>query len=124
MSRKYSIAGSFRFALSGLSEALWNEPNFQIHTIVAITALIAAKLLNFAQLEWIILAFTIAFVLILELFNTAIEKIVDMVSPEIQESAKVAKDVSAAAVFISAILSIAIGLVLFLPKVLGLINQL
>lgn len=122
MSRRYNVIGSFRFALSGLQEVLFNEPNFQIHAVMGITALIAAKILGLTRNEWIILLFTIAFVLILELFNTALENIVDLVSPEVRPEAKIAKDVAASAVLISAILSIIIGTMLFVPKIQMLIQ--
>lgn len=75
-------------------------------------------------LEWLVLCFTIVFVLILELLNTAMEAIVDMVSPEIQEKAKVAKDVTAAAVLMGALYSLVVLIVLFLPKILALLSQL
>lgn len=122
MSRRYNVIGSFRFAMSGFQEVLFNEPNFQIHTVFGVTALIAAKILGLSRNEWIILLFTIAFVLVLELFNTAIENIVDLVSPDIRREAKIAKDVSASAVLISAILSIIIGTMLFVPKIQALIQ--
>lgn len=108
---------SFSYAFSGIKTALRNEPNIRIHLVLALLASILAFFLNFSPTEWIILAFTIAFVLILELINTTLETIVDIVSPEATEQAKLAKDVSAAAVFISALLSIIIGAFLYLPKI-------
>lgn len=122
MSRKYSVFGSFKFAFDGLREVAFNEPNFRIHLSFASAALLTGLLLNLSVFEWLLLLFTICFVLILELFNTAIEKIVDLVSPEIRPKAKIAKDVSAAAVLISASLSILVGVVLFLPKIIYLIK--
>lgn len=120
MSRKYSVLGSFRFALAGIKEALTNEPNFQIHTIIGITALLAGFIVHLSKVEWIVLLFTVAFVLILELFNTAVEAIVDHLSPKVHPKAKVAKDVSAAAVFIAALLAAVVGAILFVPKLLPL----
>jgi diacylglycerol kinase len=76
-----------------------------------------AFFLGFSPVEWIILAFTIAFVLILELINTTLEILVNIVSPEIKEEARIAKDVSAAVVLIGALLSLVVGAFLFLPKV-------
>lgn len=73
-------------------------------------------------LEWLILGFTIIFVLILELLNTGVEALVDMVSPEIQEKARIAKDVSAAAVFMGAMFSLVVLIVLFLPKLLAFLK--
>ena len=64
---------------------------------------------------------TIALVIILELVNTSLETIVNLVEPDIKEQAKIAKDVSAAAVLISAGVSIAVGLLLFAPKIIALV---
>ena len=118
MSREYSVTKSFKFAFEGIKAVFKEEPNLRIHFIFAIFALVAAFLLGFSTIEWLILAFTISFVLILELLNTALEAIVDLVSPEIKPEAKIAKDVSAAAVFLAAAFSVVVGIVLFLPKIL------
>jgi diacylglycerol kinase len=118
MSREYSVTKSFKFAFEGIKAVFKKEPNLRIHFIFAIIALVTAFLLGFSTIEWLILAFTIFFVLILELLNTALEALVDLVSPEIKPEAKIAKDVSAAAVFLAAILSVVVGIVLFLPKIL------
>lgn len=114
----HSTVKSFSFAFDGIKTAFKEEPNFKIHVVLALLALILAVILGFSGIEWLILLFTITLVLTLELVNTALEEIVNLVSPEIKEGAKVAKDVSAAAVLISAILAIVVGLVLFLPKII------
>ena len=121
MSRKYTTGKSFSFAFSGLKEAFKNEPNFRIHLLLAIIVLVLGITLNISAIEYTILVITISFVLISELINTTLEALVDLVSPEIQEKAKVAKDVSAGAVLISAITAILVGLSIFLPKLLYLI---
>lgn len=122
MSRKYSVIGSFEFAINGIKDAYKNEPNFKIHSIAAIVALFLAFALSFSAIETVILILTILFVLILELINTTLEKITDLVSPEIQPKAKVAKDVSAAAVFLGSIGAFIIGLILYLPKIILLFS--
>lgn len=118
MSREYSIFKSFRFAFEGIRAAFKEEPNLRIHFVFAIMALVAALFLGFSAIEWLILAFAISLVLILEFLNTALEALVDLVSPEMKSRAKIAKDVSAATVFLAAALSVVVGLVLFLPKIL------
>lgn len=122
MKQKHSIFESFAFAFDGLGEVFSREPNFKIHIIIATAALILAWILKLSGVEWLILLFTIASVLILELINTAIEELVDIISPETNEKAKVIKDVSAASVLIAAVVSIIIGLVLFLPKIISLLG--
>ena len=123
MSKTHSTFSSFSYAFSGIRLALKNEPNIRVHFVVAVLVAVAAYFLKFTRLEWIVLAFTVAFVLILELINTTLEEIVDMVSPGVRQRARVAKDVSAAAVLISALLSVVIGGFLFLPKILPLLNK-
>lgn len=121
MSRKYSVFGSFRFALDGISQAATNEPNFQLHLAFSLAAIVAGFIFNLNSFEWIVVFFTIAFVLVLELFNTAIEAIVDHLSPRTHPQAKIAKDVSAGAVFISSILALIIAAIIFTPKIILLI---
>jgi undecaprenol kinase len=121
MSRKDKLAKSFGHAFDGIKAAAKNEPNFQIHLIIATIVCIAGLAVGMSVVEWLILVFTIGFVLILELINTAVEAIVNLVSPDIHHQAKIAKDVSAAAVLIAAILAICVGTFLFIPKIYGLV---
>lgn len=122
MSTDFRITRSFKFAFAGIKEALENEPNLKIHFLLAFLAFLLAYLLKFSSVEWAILALTIGLVLVLELVNTSLEAIVDLVSPEVKEKARVAKDVAAAGVLISAIVATLIGAFLFLPKILDLFN--
>lgn len=92
----------------------------QVHTIVGILALIFGAFIGLSVFEWILLLFAISFVILLELMNTSLEAVVNLVSPEIKPHAKIAKDVAAATVLLAAILATIIGLILFLPK-LGII---
>ena|SRR5688572_10483287 len=119
MSTRHSIAKSFGFAFNGLKEAFKNERNFRVQFVFAIIAIVLAFVFNLSTVEWAILLLTIAIVLILELINTSIEMVVDIISPEIQEKAKIAKDVSASAVFIASVTSVLIGAIIFLPKLLS-----
>jgi len=121
MSRLRSLPQSFGYAFDGLRVAVKNEPNFRIHLTFGVSAVLLASVLKFSVFEWLLLLFTVSFVLILELFNTALEAIVNLVSPELKPHAKIAKDVSAAAVLLAAIMSIAVGFVLFLPKLMALL---
>lgn len=120
MSRRYRLLKSFGFAGEGVMEALKNEPNFRIHLGIGSLAILLALILGFKPTEWVVLMFTIAFVLIMELLNTAIEAIVDLATSEISEKAKLAKDVSASAVLVSATFAVFVGLLLFAPKIIAL----
>lgn len=107
---------SFTYAFQGIKDALKSEPNLKIHFAIAILVIIFAKFLKFSNLEWAILILTIFLVITLEFINTVVEKLVDIVSPQISEKARVAKDISAAVVLLGAITSILVGLFLFIPK--------
>ena len=85
---------------------------------MAVFALLMGVFLKLSTIEWLILSFTIFYVITLELINTVMEAFVNLVSPEYKHFAKVAKDVSAACVLLAAFLSVIVGLVLFLPKLI------
>ncbi len=106
---------SFAFALAGLAHLLRTQRNFRIEIGVGAVAVVAAALLGLERWEWVALVLTIAVVLILEAVNTAIEHAVTLASPAIDPRARAAKDVSAAAVLIAALASVAVGILLFGP---------
>lgn len=108
---------SFKYAFEGLAVALKKGRNYRIQTAAGIIALILGFYLKISTVEWAIIVITIALVLIFELINTAIEAIVDIVSPEIRDKAKIAKDVAAGSVLLSSISSIIVGLLIFGSKV-------
>jgi diacylglycerol kinase len=112
---------SFQNALIGIKTAYKSQRNLRIHISVSLFVIITGVLLMVSVFEWLILLLTILMVFISELFNTAIEFTVDLFSTEYSKQAKRAKDVSAAGVLISAIFSIAIGLMIFLPKLFALL---
>ncbi len=107
------------YAFSGVKTALKEEPNFKVHIFIAVLAIVLGYLLKLASVEWLVLTLTIAMVLMLELMNTSLEALVDIVSPEIQEKARAAKDVAAASVLFASISAVIIGLIVFLPKIIG-----
>lgn len=120
--RSFSISETFGFALSGIVYAFKTQRNIKIHIVIAIIALLLGFLLDIDQSNWIAIILCICGVLGAELFNTSIETITDLVSPDWNELAKHAKDVSAAAVLIMAIGSVVVGCIIFIPRLLMLIN--
>ena len=104
---------SFIYAFSGLWYCIKTQRNFRFHTFAALTAIILSYRYNLNQTEKLVLLFTIVFVLISEMFNTALENIVDMTAQGKNLYAKTAKDVAAGAVLVSAFAAGATGLVLF-----------
>ena len=110
---------SFRLAFNGLAHALLNQRNFQIQITVGVIAIIAAWFLGFDRIEWLILLIIVAIVLAAELLNTVIEVVVDLaVKEKLLPDAKLAKDVAAAAVLLTSIFAVILGLILFIPHLL------
>jgi len=101
---------SFRFAFAGLGYALRTQRNLRIQVAIAVAATACGMWLKLSPNEWAILAVTIGLVLVSELLNTALEAVVDIISPDYHPLAKVAKDVTAGAVLLTAIISIIVGL--------------
>lgn len=108
---------SIGFALSGLSHALEHEQNFRLHILLGIVVVITGFVFGISALEWIVLILTIGFVLVCELINTLIENILDLLLPDYSEDVKSIKDLSAGFVLISAIVSVLVGIIIFVPKV-------
>jgi len=118
MSKLHSTKKSFIYAFEGIKLTYKNEPNFRIQLILALLSTFLGIVLSISQTEWLILITVIFMVLLLELINSSLEALVDLVSPDINEKAKIAKDTAAGAVFVASILSLVIGIMLFLPKIL------
>lgn len=114
---------SFKYAFSGLRYVLFSQRNAWIHSLITIAVIILASLLKLSFLEWGILLLAIGMVWTAETLNTAIEALVNLVSPQPHPLAKVTKDVSAAAVLISAIVSVIIGLLILLPPLVLLFTE-
>ena len=119
---KSKFRTSFNHALDGIEYAVNHERNFKIEILMGICASILGFILNINIMEWTIIVLVIAMVLCLELINTAIERAVDLTTKEYRELAKAAKDVSAGAVLVMSMFSVIIGILIFLPKILNLIN--
>jgi|SRR5579883_1255271 diacylglycerol kinase len=110
------IAG-FGYAFHGLWYALRTQRNVRVHLAAAIIVTITGILLRVSALEFALLYVAIAGVFIAEMFNTVIEICVDLAKPEYHPLARIAKDVAAGAVLLSALLAVVIGLFVLGPHV-------
>ena len=108
---------SFKYAFRGLYLLFKSQPNAWIHLFAAFGVIVAGFILKLSISEWIFVTFAIGFVISAELFNTAIEALVDKVSPEQNPISGKVKDLAAGAVLVAAITAAVIGLVIFVPKV-------
>ncbi|WP_249871065.1 diacylglycerol kinase family protein [Oceanobacillus saliphilus] len=111
----------FTYAWNGIKEIIKTERNFRIHLAAAIVTIATGLYFRLTNIEWAIIVLTIGLVLMAEVTNSTIEKMIDYLRPEIHPSAKVIKDIAAAAVLITAIVAVIIGLLIFLPKLDSLI---
>ena len=107
-----SLLHSFRCAFAGLWDVIRSERNAKIHVVAAISAIVVGVCINLSRTEWAILTLTIGAVFAAESANTAIEHLVNLVSPEHHELARRAKDAAAASVLVTAIAAVVIGLLL------------
>ncbi len=124
-SEKFSIRKrikSFYYAFKGL-KVMVNEPNFLIHLVAAAVAIAAGFYFDISPLEWLAVILVIALVLSLEMINTAIEKLSDFVSPDKNDKIKIIKDVAAGSVLLAAIASVVIAAVIFVPRIIQIINH-
>jgi diacylglycerol kinase len=113
---------SFGYAFVGIGHGLQTQTNLRVQIAAAIGVVIAGLVLQISTLEWAILVVTIMIVLSAELFNTAIEAAVDRVGSEPHPLSKIAKDAAAGAVLIGAIGSVIVGVLIFGPRLLALID--
>ena len=113
-----NLLKSFKYAFSGISYVLKTSRNFKIQIIFAVTSLMIGFLLQISQSNSVILIATIMSVLILEILNTSIESIVDLVvKKEFSSLAKISKDTSAGAVLLASINSVIIAVYIFVPQI-------
>ncbi len=116
MSRK--LVRSIKFAIGGVAYTLRTQRNAQIEVVIGILVIAVASWLRVNATEWAVLLLTIAAVLAVETFNTAIEQAVDLLSPERKESAKRAKDAAAGAVLIVSIAAAVVGFIILGPPLI------
>lgn len=108
---------SFTYAFNGLRILFKEEHNARIHFIAAIGVIAFGFYFEIKNLEWLAILFSIGFVITMEIINTALENLADFVSPEKHEQIKKVKDLAAAAVFVSAVVALIVGLMVFIPYI-------
>jgi len=114
-----SLLRSFRFAASGVAYCFRTQRNLKLHVAAAMLAMVAGWRFGLSAAELGVLVLTIAAVLVAEMFNTAVEALVDLVSPQYHPRAKVAKDVAAGGVLVTAMVSLVVAYLLFIPRIFG-----
>lgn len=115
--KKNPLWKSFGYAFSGIWTGIRKERNMKIHCTALLLVVIAGMIVQLTVTEWCICIILCALVMSLELVNTAVEAVVDLVTEEKKPLAKIAKDTAAGAVLIAAIASVIIGLLIFVPHI-------
>ena len=115
-----SLISSFGYAIEGIKKAFKAERNLKVHTLAMVLVVVLGFILKLAVWEWVTCIILFALVIGAELFNTAIEEVVNLLSPEIRVHAKYAKDIAAGAVLVFAVASAVVGIRIFLPKIINL----
>jgi diacylglycerol kinase (ATP) len=119
--RAPTVASAFRYAFTGLWYLLSTQRNAKIEAVLGLMAVALGVVLGLDHYEWLALVVTIAMVLVAEGVNTAVEAAVDLAAPDYHPLAKIAKDVGAGTVLVTAIASGVVGLIVFVPHLLPIV---
>ena len=114
---------SFRYAFEGIIYTLKYEQNMLIHVLATIAVIGLGLIVKLSIVEWLFCILFIGIVIATELINSSIEAVVDLISPEKNSLAKVAKDTASGAVLVFALTSLIGGLIIFIPKIIMLIES-
>jgi len=107
------LVKSFLYSFRGLTKVFKEEQNFRIELSVGVVVLVSAFLLHVNRTELAVLILTIGMVLLMEILNTIIEALTDLLKPKLDHYVKTVKDLAAAAVVVASIISVGVGLVIF-----------
>lgn len=119
---RQNVLSAFINAFNGLRYFFWNERNGKIQTTAGIVAIGFAIFFKISAAEWIAVLLCIGAVLTLEMMNSALEKLCDLVQPDYHPIIKIVKDVSAGAVLFASAISVITAAIIFLPKILTLLG--
>ena len=119
---KNPLYKSFGYAFEGIFAGIRGERNMKIHCFAAVCVIVAGVLFHISVTDWCICLVLFGLILSLELVNTAIEAVVDLVTEDKKPLAKLAKDTAAGAVLIAAVMAAMAGLLIFVPKLVSLLK--
>lgn len=115
---------SVMFALGGVKQFFSHDRNGKIQTVIGITAIALGFAVSLSSFQWLLVLFCIGLVISLEMINSAIEKYCDLVTTDFHPGIKIIKDVAAGAVLIASLMSLVIGLFIFIPALVKFLNEL
>ena len=114
---------SARFALQGTGQFFSKQRNARIQTVMGLMAIALGFIVSISPYQWLIVLFCIGLVISLEMINSAIEIFCDMVTTDFHPKIKIIKDVAAGAVLVASVISLVIGLFIFIPALTNFINN-
>ena len=120
--KKRTFSSSVKDCLNGFKFININEDNFKREILLGIIALVLSYLFKIDKIEFIIIIIVIGLVLVSEIINTAIERLVDLVSPKYNKLAGEVKDIAASSVLLMCIFSLVVGVIIFVPKIINLLG--
>ncbi len=115
--KKHSFIKSLSFAITGIVTCVKQERNMKIHLLATLLVVAAGFIFSISIVEWLFCITSFTFVIVCEMFNTAIEVNTDLTTSKIDEKARITKDVAAGAVLVSTLYSVIIGVIIFFPKI-------
>ncbi len=114
---------AFLFAAHGIKQFFAHERNAKIQTAIGISAIVLGLTVSISPYQWMFVLFCIALVISLEMINSAIERYCDLVTIDYHPTIKIIKDVAAGAVLVASIISLIIGLIIFIPAIVQFLTQ-
>lgn len=115
---------SVMFALVGVKQFFSRDRNGKIQTVIGIAAIVLGFTVSLSSFQWLLVLFCIGLVISLEMINSAIEKYCDLVTTDFHPGIKTIKDVAAGAVLVASLMSLVVGLIIFIPALVKFLNQL
>jgi diacylglycerol kinase len=115
---------SLIFATRGIKQFFFHERNSKLQTVMGVTAILLGIIVSLSSFQWLLVLLCIGFVISLEMINSAIERYCDLVTTDFHPGIKTIKDVAAGAVLVASIMSLIIGLIIFIPALVKFLNQL
>ena len=111
---------SFKYAFKGLYKTFTEEQNLKLQSIAACLVMVLAFYFNITRIEWMFLVFVIGIVILMEIANSAIERVTDILKPRIHDYVKEIKDIAAAGVMVASFIALVIGIIIFWPYLVKL----
>ena len=113
---------SFKYSFEGLVYAFKHEQNMLVHVVIGVLVIILGIYVKLNLYEWLLIGVVIGLVIATELINTSIEAVVDLSCSKIHPLAKIAKDTAAASVFVFAVTAVVVGLCVFIPNLMEVLE--